>query len=501
MSTLIQKAAILTIDGGHGTEPFEGDILIAGDAIAAIGTDLVAPPGSIVIDGRRRLVMPGLINSHFHSGEAFLRGRYGSTRPLELWMLNAYPVFVGPIISLRLLYLRSMVAAMESLKNGVTTICDDFIDRPAHDLDRLGTVFAAYEDAGIRVNVSHTVVNKSVLDTLANARDIVPAEIQALVSRPSVEVPAYVDYCRSVFASLHDRAGRLRFMIAPTAPQRCTDELLVACSDLARQNRVPFHTHVLETKTQAVTGQQLYGQTIVGHMRDLGILHSGTTLAHSIWVTSRDIEMLAEAGSSIVHNCISNQKLGAGVAPLRQMIDAGVNVALGTDGLSCSDSARMFDVIRPAALPHSFAGPGYSQWLQAREILQAATISGARSALIDHQVGSLKVGKKADLLVLNMNSINFTPLNDIRNHLVFSEDGTSIEHVMVNGEIVVRNGKLVRVDEAAILEEVRDSVPRYLAEQDKSEEKNRIFEKYFAEIHRRATAQDIGMNRYSRDAN
>ncbi len=185
----------------------------------------------------------------------------------------------------------------------------------------------------------------------------------------------------------------------------------------------------------------MFGKTLMRYMADLGLMHSGTTIAHSIWVTPDDIALMGEAGVSIVHNTISNQKLGAGVAPIRQLLDAGVNVALGSDGISTNDTPRMFDVMHACGLIHKVTTPDYKQWLSSAEVLHACTLAGARSALIGHETGSLEAGKKADLLIINLDTVSFTPRNDILNHLVYCENGSSIEKVMVNGEIVVENGQ------------------------------------------------------------
>ena len=263
---------------------------------------------------------------------------------------------------------------------------------------------------------------------------------------------------------------------------------------------MPFHTHVLENKTQAVTGAELFGKSLVRALDDLGLLFRNVTFAHSVWVSDDDMALMGEAGLSIVHNAISNQKLGAGVAPLRRLLDAGVTVALGTDGASSNDTLRIFDVMRVAALIHGVSGPDYAKWLSADDILRAATIDGARSAMLEDETGSLETGKRADLIVLRMDNLNYTPLNDIRRHLVYCENGGSIDRVMVDGEVVCRDGRLTRVDEEAILAEVRETVPRWLAEHARVEAQNAVFEPYFAEIHRRATLQDVGMNRYAGDA-
>jgi 5-methylthioadenosine/S-adenosylhomocysteine deaminase len=178
-------------------------------------------------------------------------------------------------------------------------------------------------------------------------------------------------------------------------------------------------------------------------------------------------------------------------------MDAGVNVALGTDGICSNDTARMLDVMHVAAILHKVTSPNYKLWPTADEVLRAATIGGARSAMIHDQVGSLEVGKKADLVIFNTKSINFTPLNDLRNHVVYCENGASITTVIVNGEIVVKDGALTRVNETALLDELRSYVPEFQKHHAQVEALNREFEPYFAQIHRRCCEQDVGINRYS----
>lgn len=501
MKTLIRGATLLTMDGEQGTMPVNGDLLIEGDRIAAIGKNLGEIPGAAVIDGRDRLVMPGLVNGHLHSGESFFRGRYEKL-PLELWMLYAYPLIGNEVVSERLLYLRTLLVAMESLRSGVTTICDNFFDPPVHSIERLSAVFSAYEAAGIRAGVSSAVMNLNLLDTLPRAREILPPDVQRQIGEYSpLRVSDYVDFCKAAFARLDGRAGRLRFMLSPSAPQRCTPELMLACDELARAHGVPFHTHVVETKTQAVTGALLHDRTLIRYLHDLGLLHRGVTIAHAVWVSEADIALMGEAGCSVVHNTLSNLKLGSGIAPIRRFLDAGVTVALGTDGASSNDTMRLFDVMRTAALLHNVSGPDYSTWLGARDILKAATIDGARSMLLDDVTGSLAVGKRADLLILRLTGYDFTPLNDIPRQLVYCENGGSIETVMVNGTIVYRGGRLTTVDENAVMAEIRETVPPYLARHAATEARNRFLEPYFAEIHRQATGRDVGINRYAGDDN
>jgi 5-methylthioadenosine/S-adenosylhomocysteine deaminase len=499
MSILIRNAAILAMGGPHGSVPFDGDLLIEGDRIAAIGRGLEAPAGAEVIDGGNRLVIPGLINSHVHSGEALFKGRYDNL-PLELWMLFAYPIIGAEPFSERLIYLRTMLVAIESLKSGVTTVTDDLYESTQQTLDQLGAAVQAYDDSGMRATLSGHVVDRNFLDTIPFARETVPAHIQDLVAK-SVPPKAsdYIAYAKQAHARFHGRSGRIRFMVAPSAPQRCTPELMQAANELARAWKVPYHTHIVETKVQGVTGPTFYGKSLMRYMKDLGIMHPGVTIAHSIWINDDDIELMGEAGVSIVHNTISNQKLGAGIAPVRRLLTAGVNVALGSDGICSNDTARMFDVMHACGLIHKVASPDYTQWLTASEVLHAATLAGARSALIGDETGSLEVGKRADLLILDTRSIAFAPLNDIRNHLVYCENGNSIEKVFVNGVLVAEGGRLTRIDEAALLEELRALMPEFIAYHGRVETQNAMLSPYFDIIHKRCNEMDIGIQRLATD--
>jgi 5-methylthioadenosine/S-adenosylhomocysteine deaminase len=497
---LIKGATILAMEQGAASKPFAGDLRITGDRIAEIGPDLVPAAGEQVLDGRDRLVMPGLVNSHLHSGEALFKGRYDNL-PLELWMLYSYPILGAEAVAERLIYLRTMLVAIESLKTGVTCVVDDVFEAPHQGLSQLGAVFDAYSDIGLRALVSGHIIDRNFLDTIPFVADHVPADLLAKIGAEPPPTPAaYIAFCEAAFQRFHNLHGRLRFMVAPSAPQRCTPELMLAADELARRQGVPFHTHIVETKVQAVTGPVLYGKTLIEYMHGLGLLQRHTTIAHSIWVTDHDIELLGDAGVSIVHNVISNQKLGAGIAPIRRLMQAGVNVALGSDGICSNDTPRMFDVMHAAGLLHNVANPNHHRWLDAGEVLAAATLGGAHSALLDKEIGSLAPGKRADIVMLDMRTAAFTPCNDIRNHLVYCENGSSVETVIVNGEIVVAGGKLTRVDETALLAELRELMPEFLAQHGRTEAANRVLEPYFEMIVKRCAGMDIGFNRWGAEA-
>jgi 5-methylthioadenosine/S-adenosylhomocysteine deaminase len=233
MSLLIRNASILAMDAAHGSAPFKGDILIERDRIAAIGDNVPVPDGAQVIDGTDKLVIPGLVNAHLHSWEAMFKGRYDNM-PLELWMLYSYPILGCTPLDARLIYLRTMLVGMESLKNGVTCVVDDIIELPGQSMEALAAAFQAYEDLGIRANVSGHIINKPFTDTIPYANEILPKELLEQVNKltpPSTK--DYLDFSKEAVSRFHDKHGRLRYVIAPSGPQRCTDDLLTAAHELA----------------------------------------------------------------------------------------------------------------------------------------------------------------------------------------------------------------------------------------------------------------------------
>jgi len=499
MSILIRGATIIAMDKSHGSKPFQADVLIENDRIKEIGTIKGDIHANTVIQGRDRLIIPGLINSHIHTPEAFFKGRYDNM-PLELWMTLAYLILGTPALTERMIYLRSALCAMDAIKTGVTSFSDDILEFPLQTMGTLGAVFQAYEDVGIRASVSGHVINRRLPDTIVYLNELLPAslrrEIEAQVPPTTNE---YIEFSKEAFKRYHNRAGRLRFMVAPSGPQRCTVELMQAADELARRHGVPFHTHILETKVQAVTGKELFGKTLVRFMHDNGLLNRHTTIAHGIWLTDEDIELMGNAGCSVAHNTLSNMKLGSGICPVRRLLDAGVNLALGSDGLSTSDTPRMFSVMSAAGLLHKISSPDSYYWLTAEEVLHAATMGGAYSVCLEKEIGSIEVGKKADLVVINTRTANFMPMNDLRNHLVYCEDGSSVETVIVNGEIMVKDGKLTRVDQDALHDELRELMPAILADHEVLEAKNRAFIPPLAEVWRRCAETEIGINRWGSD--
>jgi 5-methylthioadenosine/S-adenosylhomocysteine deaminase len=472
---------------GHAVR---ADILIEGARIKVVRREVHERPGDQVIDARDRIVLPGLINAHLHSWEALFRGRYEGL-PLELWGLYAYPFLRTERLAPRLIELRTLLVAIESLKNGVTSVLDDVLQIPGQELEGLTAVFRAYRQAGLRANISLRMVDRSWLETIPFAKETLPEELwKRAVGRPPATAAYYRDVCEAAFAQLHRPAEGLRYVVAPSAPQRCTPELLQQSAEMARAHDTAFHLHLLETRLQAVAGRTFFGKTLVAYLDDLGVLSSRATLAHAVWLSDADIEIVARADATVVHNPVSNLKLGSGVFPYAKLHQAGVHIALGTDGIASNDSARMFEVMKYAALLHTVSDADPEHWPRALDILSAATRGGARSVALS-DTGTIAPEQKADLILLDLNTLAFTPMNDLARHLVYAENGSSVRTVLVDGRIVVDDGRCTRIDEEQVIREARELSVNFLERHSATEREHALYEPYFRAIYQRGQRESL----------
>jgi cytosine/adenosine deaminase-related metal-dependent hydrolase len=260
---------------------------------------------------------------------------------------------------------------------------------------------------------------------------------------------AWLDECRAFIETFHAPERLTTACPGPSAVQRCSDELLTGCAEIARKKNLPMHIHLAETKAQAVQGWNIYNHSLLQHIDSLGIVAPNLSCAHSIWIENSDVEIFTRRGATPVHNPASNLRIGSGLARVTEFLLAGINVGLGTDGSASNDGQNMFDAMRLAALIHNHPGTDFNHWVTPAQALAMATRNGARAFGLP--VGVLAPGKLADIVLLRLDRPAFTPLNDAVAQLVFCENGSGVDSVIVNGEIVVEQGRLTKVDEKEVL--------------------------------------------------
>jgi 5-methylthioadenosine/S-adenosylhomocysteine deaminase len=506
MATLIRNARVLTFDENR-REFARADVLSAGRRIVAVGpglriSDFIKdlPENVEVIEGEGKLVMPGLINAHLHSPANFLKAAIDDL-PLEIFMLYEVPPMGHTPVSARLYYLRAMLGAIEMLKLGITSVHDDAFFNPMPGTDSINAIMEAYRDIGIRARVAIDQPNVVEYEKFPFLADILPEEIKrSMRSAPIQTGEELITLYRDFIAHWHGAAdGRLLCSVSCSAPQRVTERYLQDLTQLSVEKNLPFNIHILETRLQRVMGQEKYGKSLVRYVHDLGCLDSRKMVIHAIWVDNADIALMAQANCSVAHNPICNLKLGSGVMQFRALRDAGINIAIGTDEAPCDDTTNIWQAAKMLGLVQKITTPDWARWPKADEILDCVIQGGARSMLLEHQVGQIAPGFEADLILLDLDTIAFTPLNDLKRQLVYSENGSSVVMTMVAGRILVRDGKLLTVDEAAIKAEIREEMRDYQKTFARIDADARMLLPYYRKMYELALAQNVGMTRWVND--
>ncbi|HMN80388.1 MAG TPA: amidohydrolase family protein [Burkholderiaceae bacterium] len=430
------------------------DLLIEDGRIAAIEPAGVigaqAAPAGRTIDLAGRLLVPGMINGHFHSHEAFQKGRTENL-PLELWMHYVRTPIPVPLTREQA-YLRAMIGALEALRSGATAVVDDMSLGGAIDEAVIDGVLSAYDDLGIRAFLGFAMMDRPVIDNFPFVDELVdPALVARLRGVPRPDGDALLALTRRLASARHPRQSRVSVIASASAPQRCTPAFLQAIRALADELSLPVIIHAQETRLQVVTGRAFFGSTMIERLHALGFLKPATTLIHAVWLNPREIALLAQTGATAQHNAWSNLMLGSGVMPVRELLDAGVNVSIGTDGCCSTVNCNMLNAVGTAAALSKVRGADYRRWLTAHEACSAATMGGARGLGQQDRLGAIEPGRIADLVAYRLDALPFVPLSDPLRQLVYAERGAAISDVFVDGEPVMRNGLLTRVDEAALI--------------------------------------------------
>jgi 5-methylthioadenosine/S-adenosylhomocysteine deaminase len=440
---------VTTLDGGPPV-----DVVIKGTRIEAIGPDAASRYEGCdePIDGRRLLIAPGYVNAHLHSHDRFDRGRFDAL-PLEVWMSAYNPPTVARGWSAEQTYLRTMLSGLDLIRSGTTTVVDDVHLGTDPDRDVVDAVFRAYSDLGIRAVVGVAGCDLPFYRSIPYLEQELPERLKRAAGAAAAD---------DALGLWRDLAGshcaRVRVALSTSGPQRCTPEFLRRAQALSAELDLQVITHVLETRTQALTAERFFGRTMVDHMAAVEVLDHHSVLIHCVWITPDDIETIAGAGATVVHCPASNLKLGSGIAPVDRLRGAGVTVALGTDNHCANDSASMFEVTKLAASLHR-AQPDFVRWPTATDAHAMATTGGARAAGLGADVGRLAVGMKADFMLLDRDAPALFPTHDATRQLVFVETGSSLRGVVVDGRIVMDGGVVTTISETDLLAELAQHEP------------------------------------------
>ncbi|AFY34264.1 amidohydrolase [Calothrix sp. PCC 7507] len=432
MTFTIQNV-LIAIEDGYTTV----DVQIVDGKIAAIAThlDIVGT----VIDGKNKLLLPGFFNAHTHSSEMWQRGIM-SVLPLELWLAELYDF--APLDPEQV-YLSALGTAVETLLSGGTSVVDHLVLIPGKELETIATAIKAYREVGIRAFVAPLIQDESITAGIPSGES---AQTHEPYFRSTI---ATLEVIEEAVRQFHRPDEGVEILVAPTGIQLCSDALFTGCIALSDRYNLCRHSHLLETKAQERLAQEKYGCTAVEHLKRLGYLGDRTSLAHCVHLSDADIAILAQTQSTVVHNPLSNLRLGSGIAPILKYRQAGVNVAFGCDGASSNDSQDLLEAIKIGSILHNVTDLDYQHWITPRQSVEMAALGGAKGLNLADKLGSLTVGKQADLVLYDLTNLSLLPRTDPIGLLVLGRPTNVVDSAWVNGKQIVANAKVttINVDE------------------------------------------------------
>ena len=426
---LINDGYIITMDAQRRILE-RGSVAIEGDKITAVGKD-VQERADTVIDARGKAVLPGLINAHTHLSMTLLRG-VADDMPLMEWLeTKIWPIEKN--LTAQDSYLGALLGCLEMIKSGTTCFADQYFF--------MEDVARAIEEAGLRAMLSYGIIELD--DPKRRESELRAGE-------------KLVKACQGA------AGGRIQAMFGPHAAYTCSPECLMQVKELSKKYKVGIHTHISETQDEVDRIMKKYGKRPVEHLDSINFLGPEVLAAHCVWLNEREIAITREQGVKPVHNPVSNMKTASGVAPVPEMLAAGIPVALGTDGAASNNSLDMFSEMKFAALL-SKAHKLDPTALPARVVLEMATINGAIALGLQDKIGSLEVGKKADIVMVDMKKPHLAPLHNVISHLVYSAVGGDVDTVVVDGKVLMRERGVLTLDEVKVLEETQKAADDLLA--------------------------------------
>ncbi len=419
MGIVIKNAQVVLPEGDTDVIK-ETSLYVEGEKIVGIGEEPEGFKEFKVIDGKDKLVIPGFVNAHTHSYMAPFRNVADDLSFMD-WLFGTIDPLEGQLLP-EDAYWGANLAILEMMRSGTTTFSD--MQMHIHQTTR------AVQESGMRAVIGRGLVGSGT-DEAGSSR------------------------LKEAFEEMKDGidCNRLNFRLAPHAPYTCDLEYLTIVAQQAKKNNLGIHIHLSESVTEIENMEKSMHMTPIQFAEKAGCFDVPCVAAHCVQITDQDIEILAKHNVSVVTNPASNMKLGNGFAPVKKMLDAGINVCLGTDGAASNNSLNMFHEMNLLALIHKGTGKT-PQCISAREAFRIATINGAKALGLDKEIGSIEVGKKADLAILNLNTPSMMPRNNLLAGLSYSANGSEVETVIINGQVTMEKGKILTMDEEQVYEEI-----------------------------------------------
>ena len=430
---LLTNALVVTMDEQFGIYP-SGSVAITGSAILAVGDISGQFDAAETVDCRGRVVMPGLVNAHTHAPMTLLRGLADDLR-LDVWLMGYMMPVEREFVRPEFVALGTRLACAEMIRSGTTCFADMYYFEDA--------VAEAAASAGVRALCAQTILKF-----------------------PTPDAASYEDGLASARAFLSAWKGHALIVpsVAPHAPYTCTPEIFRACAELAAEFDVPVHTHLAETAFEVEQSRKEHGMPVIPWVKKQRLFDARVLAAHCVHVDEGEMRTLRDAQAGVAHNPTSNLKLGSGVAPVAKMLELGLNVGIGTDGAASNNDLDMFEEVRLAALLAKGIS-GDPTAIPARTALAMATRLGARAMHLGAVTGSLEPGKRADLIVIDLDRAHATPrferdVNAVYSQLVYTAKSTDVVDVMCDGRWLMRDRRLLTLDEAELQSSARNVARR-----------------------------------------
>ena len=472
-ATLVRSRAMITktLSATAWEEIADGALIQEDGVITEIGTydDLRRKHPSLpVVGSGREVMLPGFVNAHHHVGLTPLQ--LGSPdMPLELWFVTRMVARnVNP-------YLDTLYSAFEMIGSGITTVqhLHGWAPGKLPDVEnRAGEIIRAYEDIGMRVSYCFALRDQNRLvyqadqDFIASLPPELRGPMQRWFDRFQLSLEDNLDLFRNLHRS-HNAKRRVRVQLAPANLHWCSDKALAAMAELSRSHNAPIHMHLVETAYQKEYARRRGGGTAVEYLDRFGLLGPNMTLGHGVWLNERDIDRVAETGTCICHNCSSNFRLRSGVAALNRFEAKGINTAIGLDEAGINDDRDMLQELRLVLRAHRVPGMGDDDVPGMGQVLRMATVGGARTTSWRESLGTLEVGKGADLSLIDWDSLAYPYLDDLTPTLdavVQRAKASAVRAVMCDGEVIYQEGRFTRVDRDSALKALHDDLSRALAD-------------------------------------